>query len=133
VTAPQGSAVTVFSGEVRESKAADAVPIRLVDDPEAPGYRLIDHDTTYPHRQTELVDVVKGMLPEGVEINSYDVLAVRRIYNIDGDPRYSHTPKFGSTQYSDDFAKWIVGKHKENKNFFKEARGKFYEKTHSAG
>jgi hypothetical protein len=70
VTAPQGSAVTVFTGEVRESKSPDAVHIRLVDDPDAPGYRLIDHDTTYPYRQKELVDVVNAMLPEGVEINS---------------------------------------------------------------
>ena len=51
------------------------MPIRLVDDPNAPGYRLIDHDTTYPHRQTELVEVVNGMLPEGIDINTYDVLA----------------------------------------------------------
>lgn len=130
VTAPPGSAVTVFSGEIRESNSATATPIRLVDDPAAPGYRLIDHDTTYPHRRTELVDVVNGMLPEGVEINSYDILAVRAIHNIDGDARYCHTPKFGSTQYSDNFAKWIVDQHKENKDFFNNARQKFYKKTH---
>lgn len=131
VTAPQGSAVTVFSGEIRESTSPNATPIRLVNDPEAPGYRLIDHDTTYPYRQTELVNVVNGMLPDGVDINSHDILAVRRVHNIDGDARYCHTPKFGSTQYSDNFAKWIVDRHKENKDFFKEARQKYYEKTHS--
>jgi hypothetical protein len=131
VTAPQGSAVSVFTGEVKESKSPDATAIRLVDDPDAPGYRLIDHDTTYPYRQTELVDVVNGMLPEGVEINTYDVLAVRRIHSIDDDARYCHTPKFGSPQYSDNFAKWIVDRHKENKDFFKEVRQKFYDKTHS--
>lgn len=130
VTAPQGSAVTVFSGEVKESKSPEAIPIRLVDDPTAPGYRLIDHDTTYPHRQTELVDVVNGMMPEGVDVNTYDILAVRRIHNIDGDPRYCHTPKFGSPQYSDNFAKWIVDRQKENKDFFMEARQKYYDKMH---
>ena len=130
VTAPQGSAVTVFAGEVKESKSSDATPIRLVDDPDAPGYRLIDHDTTYPYRQTELIEVVNGMLPEGVEVNTYDILAVRRIHKIDTDARYCHTPKFGSPQYSDNFAKWIVDRHKENKDFFKEVRRKFYDKTH---
>ena len=65
----------MFSGEVKESSSPEAMPIRLVDDPNAPGYRLIDHDTTYPHRQTELVEVVNGMLPEGIDINTYDVLA----------------------------------------------------------
>jgi Putative DNA-binding domain len=131
VRAPQGSSVTVFSGEVKESNSPEATPIRLVDDPNAPGYRLIDHDTTYPHRQTELVDVVNGMLPEGIDVNTYDILAVRRVHGIDGDPRYCHTPKFGSPQYSDNFAKWIVDRHKENKNFFAEARQKYYDQTHS--
>lgn len=131
VNAPQGSAVTVFSGEVKESISPGATPIRLVDDPNAPGYRLIDHDTTYPHRQTELIDVINGMLPKGIEINTYDILAVRRTHNIDTDVRYCHTPKFGSPQYSDAFAKWIVEKHKENNNFFKESRDKYYAQTHS--
>ena len=133
VSAPQGSAVMVFSGEVKESASPEATPIRLVDDPNAPGYRLIDHDTTYPHRQTELVEVVNGMLPEGIDVNTYDILAVRRVHGIDGDPRYCHTPKFGSPQYSDNFAKWIVDKHKGNNDFFAEARQKYYDQNHGDG
>lgn len=131
VNAPEGSSVSIFSGEVKESRSPDATPIRLVDDPNAPGYRLIDHDTTYPHRQTELIDVVNGMLPNNVEINTYDVLAVRRTCNIDDDPRFCHTPKFGSPQYSDGFAQWIVEQYKQNNNFFHEAREKHYAQTHS--
>lgn len=127
VAAPQGSVVSVFSGEVRESATPNAVPIRLVDDPEAPGYRLIDHDTTYPHRQKELIGVVNGMLPEGINVTTYDILAVRRVHGIDEDPRHCHTPKFGSTQYSDNFAKWIVDRHKENKEFFADARRQYQE------
>lgn len=133
VTAPQGASVSVFAGEVKESSAPDATPIRLVDDPSAPGYRLIDHDTTYPYRQTELIEVINGMLPHGVDVNTYDILAVRRIYKIDSDPRYCHTPKFGTPQYSDNFAKWIIDRHKENKDFFREARQRYYDKTHSDG
>jgi hypothetical protein len=123
--------VSIFSGEVKESRSANATPIRLVDDPNAPGYRLIDHDTTYPHRQTELIDVINGMLPENVEINTYDILAIRRTHNINEDARYCHTPKFGSPQYSDAFAQWIVEQHKQNNNFFQEARQKHYAQTHS--
>lgn len=122
VTAPQGSAVTVFAGDVKESRSPDAAPIRLVDDPDAPSYRLIDHDTTYPYRQTELIEVVNGMLPNSAEVNTYDILAIRRIHHIDENARYFHQPKFGSPQYSDNFAKWVVSKHKENKNFFTETR-----------
>jgi hypothetical protein len=130
VRAPQGSSVSVFSGEVKESDSPEATPIRLVDDPNAPGYRLIDHDTTYPHRLTELIGVVNAMLPDGIDVNTHDILAVRRVHGIHDDPRYCHTPKFGSPQYSDNFAKWIVDKHKENKNFFTEARQKYYDQTH---
>lgn len=124
VKAPPGSAVAVFSGEVVESSEKSATPIRLVDDPDAPGYRLIDQDKTYPYRQTELVKVVNAMLPQGVDINSRDLLSVRRAHGIDGDLRYFHKPKFGSPQYSDEFAKWLVERHKENKDFFQEARDK---------
>lgn len=133
VSAPQGASVNVFAGEVKESSAPDAAPIRLVDDPSAPGYRLIDHDTTYPYRQTELIEVINGMLPHGVDVNTYDILAVRRIHKIDSDSRYCHTPKFGTPQYSDNFAKWIIDRHKENKDFFTEARQRYYDKTHSDG
>ncbi len=125
VKAPPGSTVSVFRGEVRESKDPSAAPIRLVDDPESPGYRLIDHDTTYPYRQKELIGVVNGMLPAGVEINSHDLLAIRRVYDIDSDFRYFHQPKFASPQYSDAFAEWIVDQHKRDKEFFQKVREKF--------
>lgn len=131
--APIGSTITIFSGEVRESKSPDALPIRFVDDPSAPGYRIIDHDITYPYRQKELLEVVNAMLPPGAEVNSYDLLAARRVYGIDDNGRYCHTPKFGSQQYSDEFARWLVSKHKENSNFFAEARRAYYQQTRGDG
>lgn len=130
VKAEPGSAIRVFKGEVRESRSQEAVPIRFVDDPEAPGYRLIDHDTTFPYRQKELIDVVNGMLPDDVEINSYDILTIRRVHGIDEHRRFFHQPKYAGPQYSDEFAQWLVSQHKENKDFFKEAREKYYRKTH---
>jgi schlafen family protein len=131
VKAPQGSSVTVFSGEVKESNSPDATPIRLVNDPNAPTYRLLDHDISYPHRQTELVNVVNRMLPEGIKINTYDILAIRRTHGIDCNQHYCHKSKFGSQQYSDAFAKWIVEEHKKNPNFFKKAREEYYIQTQS--
>jgi hypothetical protein len=130
VKAPAGSTVSVFSGEVRESSSPGAMPIRLVDDPSAPGYRLIDHDMTYPYRQTELIGVVNGMLPEGVNINTYDVLVLRRLHGVDDNARFAHAPKFGSTQYSDAFANWIVTQHKADPQVFEKARTSYYELTH---
>ena len=131
VKAPSGSVVTVFKGEVRESRQPGAAPIRLVNNPEAPGYRLIDQDTTYPYRQKELIEVVNGMLPEGTEINSYDVLCLRRIFGVDENPRFFHYPKFASPQYSDEFAKWLVEKHKKDSGFFEKARDQNYQLNHN--
>jgi hypothetical protein len=133
VTAPHGSSVAILSGDVRESGSPDATPVRFVDDPNAPGYRLISHDTTYPYRQKELIQVVNQMLPDGVAINSHDVLAVRRTHNIDANLKYQYSPRYGSPQYSEDFAKWLVERHKENAAFFGEARNKYYEQSHMDG
>ena len=131
VRAPQGSRIAVFDGEVVESDSPNATPIRLVDDPQAPGYRLIDQDTTYPYRQTELIAVVNGMLPDGIHINSYDLLCFRRAHGIDLNPQYSHTPKYGTTQYSDAFAKHLVNCHKEDQEVFTKVREWNFERIHN--
>jgi len=129
--APAGSTVAVFKGEVTESAKSGAIPIKLVDDPDAPEYRLIDHDSTYPHRQKELVDVVNAKLPTSVAINSYDILSIRQVHRIDTDKRYFHRPKFTSPQYSDAFADWIVDKHKKDPDFFETTRSQYYDRTHN--
>jgi hypothetical protein len=133
VTAPHGSSVAILSGEVRESASPDASPVRFVDDPNAPGYRLMSHDTKYPYRQKELIQVVNEMLPEGVEINTYDVLAVRRAHNIDANLKYQYSLRYGSPQYSQDFAEWLVDRHQANPAFFAEARKTYYAQTHVDG
>lgn len=130
VKAPLGSSISVFSGDVVESGAPGATPIRLVDDPDAPGYRIIDHDTTYPYRQVELISVVNGMLPDGVTINSRDVQAIRKTGDVAGDPKFMHTPKFGTTQYSNHFATWIVNRYKGDVQFFEAARRAYAEIMH---
>jgi hypothetical protein len=71
------------------------------------------------------------MLPENAKVNTHDILAVRRSHNIDQDPRYCHRSKFGSPQYSDAFAQWIVGRHKQNNNFFQEARQTYSAQMHA--
>lgn len=131
VMAPKGSSISVLSGGVVESQYPSATPVRLVDDPTAPEYRLIDQDTTYPYRQKELIEVVNQGLPDGVLVNSHDILSIRRSKGIDKDLRYCHQPKFGSPQYSDAFATWIVDQHKANGRFFEQCRQRFYEETHS--
>ena len=71
------------------------------------------------------------MLPDGVSVNTHDILAVRRVHGVDADARYFHKPKFGSPQYSDDFAKWLVEQHKNDNEFFGKARDAYYAQTHT--
>ncbi|MGH8468882.1 MAG: RNA-binding domain-containing protein [Gammaproteobacteria bacterium] len=126
VHAPSGSQVTVLAADVRESASNDATPIRIVDDPNAPAYRRIDYDISHPYRQRDLVAAINKKLPSGVQITAYDVLAVRRTHGIDSKDEYCHHPKFGSAQYSDTFAAWIVS----NYEFFLRARQRYYDDTH---
>ena len=61
-----------------QSSDPTATPIRITDDPGAPGYQLIDPDKTHPWRQKELLEELNKSLP--TKINTYDLLAVRRLH-----------------------------------------------------
>ena len=87
---------------------------------------------TYPYRQTELLNVLNGMLLNGACINSYDLLCFRRINDIDTNPMYCHTPKFGTTQYSDAFVRHVITSHQANRDLFTQARRQYFDATHES-
>jgi len=125
VNAPAGSTVSVLPGAVRQSKDPGATPIRLTTDPTAPEYRLVDPDTTHPWRQKELLAEVNGLLEGGMHINSFDIQAVRHLYNVEEDARFFHKARFATAQYSPDFRDWLVARHNEDPAFFTKAREEF--------
>lgn len=126
VQAPAGAEITVLSQEVMESTSPGATPIRIVTDPKAPPYRLIDPDVSHPHRQKELIEETNNKLPDSVTINTYDVLTVRRVHKIDDREEFCHVPKYGSPQYSDAFVSWLVEQYAEDIDFFSKARKGYY-------
>ena len=130
VQAPTGYQVRVLPQQIRESDSRDATPIRIVDDENAPGYQMIDPDITHPFRQKELMKEVNKRLPRDSEINTYDMLAVRRVHGTDEKPKFCHQPKFGSAQYSEAFAEWVVDQLNEDPHFFRKAREGLYEIRH---
>jgi hypothetical protein len=81
---------------------------------------------------TELVAAVNGALPNGVTVNSHDILSIRRAHRIDHTthPEFVHRMRFGSPQYSDTFADWIVQQHAADRTFFQQARDRYYDQTH---
>ncbi|MDA2926792.1 putative DNA binding domain-containing protein [Acidobacteria bacterium AH-259-G07] len=119
VEATPGSAIQVISPEV--VKLLDAKSVRIVDDPtQATG--VIDTDQTHPFRQKELIAAVRKKLPKKTRFNSFDVLALKRVYKIENRQEFSHQRKFGSLQYSEQYADWIVKKCQEDEDFFTKTR-----------
>jgi hypothetical protein len=121
--APTGSTVSVLPRGVVQSSDPTATPIRITDDPGAPGYQLIDPDKIHPWRQKELLEELNKSLP--TKINTYDLLAIRRLHHIDDDANFVHKARFGSTQYSPAFAEWLLKQHATDPTFFQKCRFSF--------
>jgi hypothetical protein len=127
VQAPPGSQLSVLPPEIRDSNSPDATPIRIVDDPSAPAYRIVDPDQTHPLRQKELIAEVKKKIPENIVFNQFDAQAIRKTVPDANVPRYHHKPRFGSPQYSFDSVDWIVAQCQQDPTFFQQARARFAE------
>jgi hypothetical protein len=101
--------------------------IRLTDDPSALVYGKLDPDKTHPFRLKELMKAVNKQLPNGININSRDILCVRSVQNINPDtqPQFMHSPKYGSPQYSETFAQWLVDQYASDHAFFGKVRAAY--------
>jgi hypothetical protein len=116
--------------EVVETKSPQAIAIRLTDDPSAPAYRKVTPDDTYPYRQTEFVRQLNRKFSGRIKINSYDIQVVKQIYQVMDNPEFVYQPKFGSTQYSEAFAQWIVNEWQKDSDFFVTTRAEAYKRRH---
>jgi hypothetical protein len=126
VTAPRGSEIVAI--ERTEDDEGEAA-IRITTDKNAPLFRAVDWDVTHPFRQKELLQEVNARLPDGVEINAYDMQSVRRVHEIDdrSRPDFVHRPRFGYFQYSPQFVEWLVERYQRDREFFADARRRYYE------
>jgi hypothetical protein len=95
--------------------------VRVVDDPAAPAAVRTDFDRTHPYRQTEVIARVNAALGPKT-INSYGVLCVRRVHDVDRRDEFFHRPKFGSPQYSQAFVDWLIREYRHDKTFFDRAK-----------
>jgi hypothetical protein len=116
--------------EFRDSESPDAIPIRLVDDPDAPAYRNIDPDVSYPNRQMDVIKRVNEYLGEK-KINSFDFLCVREIYEVDKNPKSFYRMRFASPRYSNSFVEWLIEQHKKDGNFFEQTKSEYRSKRDS--
>lgn len=120
-TAPPGSTISMLPPQVIQSSDPNATPIRITDDPSAPGYQHVDPDKTHPWREKELVEEINKALP--TTITPYDLRAVRRVHDTDQDPNFVYNHRYGpSKQYSPAFAKWILERYAADPRFFQKCR-----------
>jgi hypothetical protein len=120
--APTGSHVVVVPpGTEPPVQIADEV--RVVDDPKAPAVGRTDFDRTHPFREVEVVRAVNAAFGADA-VGHYDVQCVRRVYDVDHQPRYYHRPKFGSPQYSQSFVDWLVASRRHDADFFSDAKAR---------
>lgn len=93
----------------------------------------IHGDDKWPYRQVEIIKVFNQNtdLHGSNRINQYDILCVKKIYNIEKKyPQFMYKPFVKSVaQYSDAFIGWLIKQWKRDKDFFKKAR-KEYNKKH---
>ncbi|MHC4395066.1 MAG: RNA-binding domain-containing protein [Planctomycetota bacterium] len=130
-TPPDHQIVALAPGnEVVETKLPKAMAIRLTDDPSAPAYRKLNTDDTYPYRQKELICEVNKKLKGKAIINSYDILVIRRIYPVNDKPEFVYQTKFGSIQYSEAFAQWIIDEYEKSSDFFTNTRAEAYKRNY---
>jgi len=129
VTAPPGAEIVAI--ERTEDEEGER-SIRITTDQNAPLYRAVDWDITHPYLQSELIPLVAARLPADVVFNSYDMLSVRRVHNIDENthPEFVHLPLHGYYQYSEAFIDWLVDQHQRDRDFFTKARARYYELSH---
>lgn len=81
-------------------------------------------DITHPHRLTEVVELVNQNLGSELQINFFDILCIRKVFNTDSNAEFCYQPKFYSLQYSASFVDWIVKKAIKNPEFFTRTRKK---------
>jgi len=127
VEAPVEPRIEMLPTTKNETISLGSVPIRIVEDPNAPPYQNINPDQIYPYRQKDVVKIINQRLEGKKTINAYDVRCIRKVYRIDGTkPSYYYKSKFASPQYSLTFVDWLVYQFEENNSFFDDARRKVH-------
>lgn len=128
VQAPSGSVLKVLPQDIRDSSDPDAVPIRIVTDESAPGYRLIDYDKTHPLRQMDVLAALKKTLPHGTRFNTFDFQCIRVAHRREKNDQFFHRPLFSSPRYSNKLVTWIAKEYEKDDQFVNKAREAYRKK-----
>lgn len=123
---PASVRVSAGIGDVQQVTDPGAPAIRLVDEPDAPAYRLENPDSVYPYRQKELIARLRELLPEGMKVTAHTLLTINWAHRTRERPEWTYHPKFGSVQYNEAFARWIVEQVEQDPQFLEKAHHHWY-------
>lgn len=110
--------------QVVQPGMAAAAAVRVVTDPRAPAFRLVDYDKTHPFRQKEVLAALRERLPE-MRLTQFDLLAIRKVHGVDANADFVHKPAFGSNQYSMRFVDWLRREIERDGAFISAARDRY--------
>jgi len=125
VEAPAGARIAVLPPEIKQSSSPQAIPVRIVDDPDAPAYYAVKVDDSHPHRAKEIIYEVNKRLHSKRTINSHNIICIRRVYQIQKDIKFCYTMNFTSPRYSEDFVDWIISQYDADTDFFEKTKLEF--------
>ena len=123
---PASARVPAGVGDVQQVTDPSAPAIRLVDRPDAPAYRLENPDALYPYRQKELIARLRDLLPEGTNVTAHTIMTINWAHKTRERPEWTYHPKFGSVQYNEAFARWIVEQVEKDPAFLEKAHRHWY-------
>lgn len=127
VEAPEGAQIVILQGNQTSIAENDIQNIRLVDDPNAPVHQMLDPNKTHPYRAKEVVQLVDKKIGDRVKINSYDILAIKHIHNIENIRRFYYLPNHGTSSYSQVFVEWLIEQFEKDNNFFQATKERYKE------
>ncbi len=101
-------------------------PGKVVADPNAPGVHPQNADDHWPHRQKDVLRLVRERVP-GAKLTSHDVLAIRRVDRLeDNRPDLVYRPfKKSPAQFSDAFVDWLTAKLQQQPTFCEAYRDRY--------
>ena len=83
-----------------------------------------DIDKTHPYRGKEVVELVNQKFGGTLQINSFDILCIRKVYNIESKVEFYYKSKYSPRLYSEQLVEWIVKQAAKNPDFFVHTRSK---------
>jgi hypothetical protein len=76
-----------------------------------------DIDKSHPHRGKEVIALVNQKVGKPI-INSYDIVCVRRLHNIEQRADFYYKSKHTPRLYSERFVEWLISKYDADQDFF---------------